>query len=129
MLMLNFSNKKLAQKHLVQGINWNCIFGIGINILSINQFKVFNVLALRASVQVHQGSGPGSESRFLQVTLWIYMEITLRHRCSPINLLHILEHRFIRTPMEDCFCMFKLWFLCFCNSLILGIIWISIFFH
>ena len=48
MLMLNFSNKELVQKHLVQGISWNCISGIAINILSINQFKVLNAFALRA---------------------------------------------------------------------------------
>ena len=48
MLMLNFSNKEFIQKHLVKGISWNCIPGIGINILSINQFKVLNAFALRA---------------------------------------------------------------------------------
>ena len=44
MLMLNFSNKKLVQKHRVQGIS-----GIRKNILSINQFKVHNTFALTAS--------------------------------------------------------------------------------
>ena len=48
MFMLNFSNKELVQKHLVQGSCWNCIPGIGINVLSINQFKVLNAFALRA---------------------------------------------------------------------------------
>ena len=47
MLILNFSNKELAQKHLVYGISSNCIPGIGRNILSINQFKENNTLALR----------------------------------------------------------------------------------
>ena len=28
----------------------------------------------------------------------VYMEITIRHRCSPVNLLYISEHLFIRTP-------------------------------
>ena len=51
MLMLNFNNKELIQKHLVQGISWNCIPGIGINILSINQFKVLNAFALKSSQQ------------------------------------------------------------------------------
>ena len=48
MVILNFSNKELAQKRLVWRISSNCIPGIGINILSINQFKVNNMLALRA---------------------------------------------------------------------------------
>ena len=48
MLMLNFSNEELVQKHLVQGISWNCIPGIGIIILSINQFAVRNTFALSA---------------------------------------------------------------------------------
>ena len=47
MLMLNFSNKELIQKPLVQEICWNCIPAIGINILSINQFKVLHTFALR----------------------------------------------------------------------------------
>ena len=38
--------------------------------------------------------------------LCIYMEITLWHRCSPVNLLHISEHLFIRTPLKDCFCLY-----------------------
>ena len=46
--MLNFSNKKLVQKHFVQGISLDCIPGIGINILLIKQFNVLNVFALRA---------------------------------------------------------------------------------
>ena len=44
--MLNFSNKELAQKHLVQGI------------------KVLNVFALRAWVQVYQSLGPGPSPDF-----------------------------------------------------------------
>ena len=47
--MLNFNNKELIQKHLVQGISGNCIPGIGINILSINQFKVLNAFGLKSS--------------------------------------------------------------------------------
>ena len=66
----------------------------------------------------------------LEVALCIYMEITLRHRYSPVNLLYISEHIFIRTPLKDCFCMFKLWFLCFCiTSFILRIMWALICFH
>ena len=52
--MLNFNNKELIHKHLIQGISWNCIPGIGINILSINQLKVLNAFALKSS---QQGSG------------------------------------------------------------------------
>ena len=31
------------------------------------------------------------------------IEITLRHGCSPVNLLHIFGILFLRTPLEDCF--------------------------
>ena len=66
----------------------------------------------------------------LEVAFGIYMEITLRHRCSPVNLLHISEHLFIKTTLKDWFCRFKLWFLCFCiTSLILRIMWAFILFH
>ena len=30
--------------------------------------------------------------------------IALRYGCSPVNLQHISEHLFIRTPLEGCFC-------------------------
>ena len=46
--MLNFSNKELVQKHLVQGISRNCNPGIGINILSINQFKVLKCVCFES---------------------------------------------------------------------------------
>ena len=29
-----------------------------------------------------------------------FIEVTLRHGCSPVNLLHISEHLFLRTPLE-----------------------------
>ena len=32
-----------------------------------------------------------------------FIEITLRHWCSPVNLLDILEHLFVRTPLDSCF--------------------------
>ena len=32
-----------------------------------------------------------------------FTEITLRHGCSPVNLLHISEDIFLRTPLEGCF--------------------------
>ena len=42
MLMLNFSNKELVQQHLVQGISWNCIPGIRINIESLADKNLFS---------------------------------------------------------------------------------------
>ena len=51
MLILNFNNKEPVQKHLVQGISSNCIPGIGINLISINHFKVLNEFALKFSQQ------------------------------------------------------------------------------
>ena len=30
------------------------------------------------------------------------MEITLRHWCSPVFLLHISEHFFLKTVLEEC---------------------------
>ena len=35
-----------------------------------------------------------------------FIEITLWHGCSPVNLLHILTHLFLRIPREGCFFMF-----------------------
>ena len=51
MLMLNLSNKELNQKHLVQVISWSCIPGTGINILSINQFKLWGIGRQKSSQQ------------------------------------------------------------------------------
>ena len=34
-----------------------------------------------------------------------FIEITLRHGCSPLNLLHILTHLFLIIPREGCFFM------------------------
>ena len=34
-----------------------------------------------------------------------FIEITLRHGCSPVNLLHILEHFFLGTPLSGCIWM------------------------
>ena len=37
-----------------------------------------------------------------------FIEITLRHGCPPVNLLHIfLEHLFPGPPLGGCFCTFK----------------------
>ena len=37
-----------------------------------------------------------------------FIEITLRHMCSPVNLLHI--HLFLRTPLDGCFWSFTEYF-------------------
>ena len=37
-----------------------------------------------------------------------FIEITLRHGCFPVNLLHISEHLLLRTPPNGCFCC--LWY-------------------
>ena len=82
-------------------------------------------------VQVFKGtglSGSGSSVRIqvLEVVLHIYMEIALRHRCSPVNFLPNSQNLFVRTPLSACFCMLKLWFHCFCiASLILSIMYWS----
>ena len=36
-----------------------------------------------------------------------FIEITLRHGCSPVNLLHIFTNLFVRTPLGGCFCWWK----------------------
>ena len=50
-----------------------------------------------------------------------FIEIALHHECSPLNLLHISENLFLRTPLDSCFCerwlnlyTISLWFLLFC---------------
>ena len=37
-----------------------------------------------------------------------FTEMKLRHGCSPVNLLHILEHLFLRTPLNGYF--WRAWF-------------------
>ena len=34
-----------------------------------------------------------------------FLEITLQHGCSPVNLLHIFRTPFIRVPLNGCFCL------------------------
>ena len=41
------------------------------------------------------------------IILRLHSKITLQHGCSPVNLLHILEHLFLRAPLEDCFWKFN----------------------
>ena len=31
--------------------------------------------------------------------------ITLQDGCSPVNLLHVFRHLFLRTPLGGCFCI------------------------
>ena len=33
-----------------------------------------------------------------------FIEIALRHGCSPVNSLLFSEHLFLRTPLDGCFC-------------------------
>ena len=33
-----------------------------------------------------------------------FIEITLRHGCSPVNLLRIFRNFFLKTPLDGCFC-------------------------
>ena len=33
-----------------------------------------------------------------------FIEITLQHGCSPMDLLHIFITLFLRTPLDGCFC-------------------------
>ena len=49
------------------------------------------------------GSGSRVRVQVSEVHLCIYIEMTLRRRCSPVNLLRISEHLFIRTTLKDCF--------------------------
>ena len=35
-----------------------------------------------------------------------FIEITFRHGCSPINLLHIFKYLFLKTSLEGCFWLF-----------------------
>ena len=36
-----------------------------------------------------------------------FIKIALRHGCSPVNLLHISEYLFLRTPLTGCFWLYK----------------------
>ena len=33
-----------------------------------------------------------------------FIEITLRHGCSPANMLHLFRNLFLRTSLDGCFC-------------------------
>ena len=39
-----------------------------------------------------------------------FMKLQSKHRCSPVNLLHILLNIFLRTSLMECFCVFILQF-------------------
>ena len=63
-------------------------------------------------VQIFKGPGPGFGTKVrvqvLERAPCIYMEIKLRHRCSPVNLLRVSKHLVMRTTLKDCFCMLEL---------------------
>ena len=42
-------------------------------------------------------------SVILMKLLCNFLEIKLRHLCSPVNMLHIFSTSFLRTPIEGCF--------------------------
>ena len=35
-----------------------------------------------------------------------FIEIALRHGCSPVTLLHIFRTLFLRTPLDSCICVY-----------------------
>ena len=43
-----------------------------------------------------------------------FIEITLLHGCSPVNVLHIVEHLFLRTSLDGCFCILELHVIILC---------------
>ena len=45
---------------------------------------------------------------FSKVAKNIFIEITFRYKCSPVNVLHIFRTSFLRTPLEGCFCLTNL---------------------
>ena len=45
---------------------------------------------------------------FATLLLCNFIEITLQHGCSLVNLLHILEHLLRGTPLDGCFCICSL---------------------
>ena len=50
-----------------------------------------------------------------------FIEIALRHGCSPVNLLHIFRTPFLRTPLDGCFWIYLLKSYCFqCFKIILS---------
>ena len=44
-----------------------------------------------------------------------FAEITLRHGCSPVNLLHIFKTPFLRIPLDGCLCFNSLIVLAICT--------------
>ena len=45
-----------------------------------------------------------SQSEISIKLIYNFIEVALRHGCTRVNLLHISEHLFIRTPTEVCLC-------------------------
>ena len=52
--------------------------------------------------QIYRGTSM-TKCDFNKVTKFI--EITLRHGFSPVDLLNISEHLFLETPLAGCFCI------------------------
>ena len=44
-----------------------------------------------------------------------FIEIALRHGCSPVNLLHIFKTPFLRIPLDGCLCFNSLIVLAICT--------------
>ena len=44
-------------------------------------------------------------SAFSIKLLWNFIEIALRHECSPVSLRHTVSE-YLKTPLKDCFCEF-----------------------
>ena len=67
------------------------------------------VLKKRCSEIMQKFTGEHTCRRAISIKLQSnFVEIALRHGCSPVNLLHIFRTPFQRTPLEGCFC--KLYF-------------------
>ena len=42
-----------------------------------------------------------------QYSCFVTIEIALWHGCSPVHLMDIFRHFFIRTPLQGCFCILR----------------------
>ena len=63
-----------------------------------------------------------------------FIKITLRHGCSPLNLLHILRTQFFRAPLVGCFCTFMYWIKLklqsrFCSTQCWTLWWFMLFYN
>ena len=63
-----------------------------------------------------------------------FIKITLRHGCSPLNLLHIFRTQLFRTPLVGCFCTFMYWIKLklqwrFCSTQCWTLWWFMLFYN